>query len=462
MGEGQTTRMPQSESPTRALVDGLIDVWKGPLQQDVRRSAERSLLNVVATAIGAAQSDAVEVVIATARRTGALGETPILGRSERLSPLTAALAAGIAAHYDDFDDTHLETVIHPGAACLAAVLAVAPTVHADGERALVAFALGVEAQLRIGSAMSPGHYDTGWHITGTCGVLGAAISAGLLLGLDADALEQAVGVAASMTVGVRETFGTMAKSYHPGRAAANGIIAARLVAAGGTGPVSILEREHGYFEALAVDVDWARVTDRIGDHWELHDNTFKPFPCGIVSHPAIHAANEMHRRLPADTAISEVIVRCHALVPELTGNPDPQDGLEARFSTIHGVCAGLADGIVGLPQYADQRVRSDELIGLRARTRLEVDADIARASATLIVRLVDGTVLEEHVEHAPGSLARPLTDEELMAKVVGLVDPVLPGRSNMIATAVKRLVDAPDLSEFVSAITPKLADRSAA
>jgi len=453
---------PRPERPTRTLAEGIVALAQRPLAPEVRRSAERSLLNVLATTIGAAHSDAVDATLAYAQATGALGEVPVLGRSERLAPLVGALAAGVAAHYDDFDDTHLETVIHPSAAGLGAILALDASVRATGEQFLTAFALGIEAQLRIGSAMSPEHYDTGWHITGTCGVLGSAVTAGLLLGFDADRMEQVLGVAASMTVGVREAFGTMTKPYHPGRAATNGVIAARLVAAGGTGPSSVLEREHGFFDALALGIDWGRVVDGLGEHWELHDNTFKPFPCGIVCHPAIHAATEVARRLPAGSTIEEVIVRCHALVPELTGKLDPKDGLEARFSTIHGVCAGLVDGTVGLPQYADSRVRSDELIAMRARTHLVVDPEIARASALLQVRLADGTTLEEFVEHAPGSLLRPLTDDELMVKVSGLVEPILPGRSERLRDAVAALTEAPDLTHLLEVATLGADDRSAA
>lgn len=460
MTESDQKRQP--ERPTRTLAEAIVTLAQRPLGADVRRSAERSLLNVLATTIGAAHADAVDATLAFAAATGAQGEVAVLGRSDRVAPLTGALIAGIAAHYDDFDDTHLETVIHPSAAGLGALLAVEPSVDVTGEQVLTAFALGIEAQLRIGSAMSPGHYDTGWHITGTCGVLGSAVTAGLLLGFNADQMEQVLGVAASMSVGVREAFGTMTKPYHPGRAAANGVIAARLVAAGGTGPTDVLEREHGFYDALALGIDWGRVVDGLGEHWELHDNTFKPFPCGIVCHPAIHAATEVARRLPEGAEIAEAIVRCHALVPELTGKLDPQDGLEARFSTIHGVCAGLIDGTVGLPQYADTRVRSDELIALRARTSLVVDPEIARASALLQVRLTDGTTLEEFVEHAPGSLQRPLNDDELMTKVVGLVEPILPGRSDALRDAVAKLVGAPDLAHLLAVVTPGTDARSAA
>ncbi len=132
--------------------------------------------------------------------------------------LQAALATGVAAHVDDFDDTHLATVIHPAAASLAAALPVAAGEGLDGGAALRAFALGCEIQLRLGNAVSPSHYDLGWHITGTCGAVGAAVTAGVLYGLDAAGLESAVGLATLTTLGHRQAFGSMTKAFHPGKA----------------------------------------------------------------------------------------------------------------------------------------------------------------------------------------------------------------------------------------------------
>jgi 2-methylcitrate dehydratase PrpD len=450
-------------SPTATLARSLVGLARRGLGPEVLATSGRSLLNVVGTAIGAARSDAVDAVLDYAASTGATGEVPVFGRAERLAPSLAALAFGVAAHYDDFDDTHLETVIHPGASSMGALLAVGVPANVDGTAALTAFALGIEGQLRIGSAISPSHYDLGWHITGTCGVLGSAITAGLLLGLDEEQLTSALGVAASMTVGVREGFGTMTKPYHPGRASANGVIAARYVAAGGDGPAGVLEASGGFVEALSDAVDWGRVTDGLGSRWELDDNTFKPYPCGIVSHPAIHAASRLHDRIGTSDRIERVTVRCHPLVPELTGNPDPQDGLQARFSTIHGVCAGLADGPVALPQYDDARVRSDDLLALRARTTLEVDPTVTRDGAIVEVTLTDGAVEVERVDHAPGSLARPLTDDELHAKVRALVEPILPGSTDAVIAAVGRLDGAAGLSHLCAvatgAATPDRTDR---
>jgi 2-methylcitrate dehydratase PrpD len=422
------------------------------LPPQVAREAERSLLNVLGTSVGASRQRAVEIVLELAAAAGGDAVAPVPGRRERADAHHAALATGIAAHLDDYDDTHLVTVIHPGAASLAAGLPAATAARATGAAFLSAFALGIEAQLRAGVAMSPWHYDEGWHITGTVGPLGAAFTAGLLAGLDADRLAHAAGLACGMTLGHREAFGTMTKSFHPGKAAANGLLAVRLAAAGRTAPAGVLE---AYFRALSPRSEPASVTGGLGTRWEILANTYKPYPCGIVCHPAIDAGIALSARAGPPDRVEAIAIHCNPLVVELTGNPDPKDGLQARFSTVHGAVAGLADGEVGLAQYADARVRSADLVRLRSLTRLEPDPAIPRDAVRVEVRLAGGEVLEEVVEHARGSLQRPLDDRELLDKVRRLVEPVLPGRTGDVAAAVSSLAEAPDLAALVEAVTPR-------
>ena len=319
----------------------LRDAHDEPLPESVAAAARRSLFNVIGTAVGAAHSPAVEAIVEAARELSAPGGSRVLGRSDTLDEHWAALLTGTAGHYDDFDDTHLATVIHPGAATLGALVAVGG--HASGAEVLSAFALGCEAQLRIGNAISPNHYDRGWHITGTCGVFGAAVAAGLLLGLDGSGLEAALAAASTMTLGHREAFGSMTKPFHAGKAAANGVLAARLALGGFRGVDDPLGDEGvlTIFADAAVDGELFRPWT---SDWELERNTFKPYPCGIVAHPAIDAAIEAGGAIVDPDAIEAVEVRCHPLVPELMGIVAPADGLQARFSARHGVAVGLLDG----------------------------------------------------------------------------------------------------------------------
>jgi 2-methylcitrate dehydratase PrpD len=247
---------------------------------------------------------------------------------------------------------------------LAVITALAPETRPTGRAALSAFALGCEAQLRVGVSISPEHYDRGWHITGTCGVVGCATTAALLLGLNEAQPTQAVAIAASMFVGQREAFGTMTKPYHPGKAAANGIAAARLALAGQQAAGDIFEAAGGYSHSMSTRVDFEQMNGAFGERWELLFNTYKPYPCGIVAHPAIDAGLALAPRIDNAEDIETITLRCHPLVPELMGNPQPKDGLQARFSAIHGVAA-LCDKRVGLAQYEDARVVQDDVRRVR-------------------------------------------------------------------------------------------------
>ncbi len=433
-----------------AFARGLGTLARVPLPEAVAHEAERALLNVLALAAGASRHAGVEAIVATAHEMGHRPCAPVLGRAESVDAHFAALAAGFAAHVDDFDDTHLATVIHPSAACMAVLVALAPETRPTGDAALRAFAVGCEAQLRVGVAISPEHYDRGWHITGTCGVIGAAVTAALLRGARDDVLARAIRVAATMTLGHREAFGTMTKAFHAGKAAANGILAAYLADKSDV-PADVIESPDGFAAALSTRFDAEQMLGAMGERWELAANTYKPYPCGIVAHPSIDAALALYARIDA-RRIASIRAVCHPLVPELMGNPDPHDGLQARFSAIHAIAAALCDGRVGLAQYETERVVRDDVRAMRAKTSLAPSDDVARDAATLEVQLSDGTTTTERVEHARGSAARPLTDDELVAKADALLHPVLgEGAARRLAALVFELPAAPDVDAVLRA-----------
>jgi len=442
---------------------------RGPLAPAVERAAGRSLLNVLGTAVSAAGSDAVRVLLAAADETGGAGPVTVPGLARTLDPYWAALVTGTAAHLDDFDDTHLATVIHPGASSLAAVLSLVPERAPSGAAFLGAFAAGCEAQLRIGCAISPAHYDHGWHITGTCGVFGATVAASALLGLDTAATARALSLAATMTAGHREAFGTMTKPLHAGKAAANGVLAARLAAAGLTGPADPLGPD-GALEVLAASVDRDALGLRwpAGRRWELELNTFKTYPCGVVAHPAMDAAVIASARvaeLSGQAEINAVTLRCNPLVPELMGLEQPGDGLRSRFSARHGVAVGLLYGRAGLAEFSDAAATDPEVARLRSLITLDVDPAVARDAAVLRIGLrprrgrepaVEWPAVEVAVEHTRGSAARPLTDDDLLGKVRALFGPVLGERAaDRARDAIGKLPSAEDTSALLAAIRPE-------
>jgi 2-methylcitrate dehydratase PrpD len=435
----------------------VLDAAATPLPAQVADAAKRTLFNALGTAVGAADSPAADAIIAAAQELSARGRVRVLGRLDLLDEHWAALLTGTASHYDDFDDTHLATVIHPGAATLGVLVALHDLSDIDGQGCLRAFAVGCEAQLRIGMAISPNHYDRGWHITGTCGVFGATVAAAVMLGLGCAELEAALAFASTMTLGHREAFGSMTKPFHAGKAAANGVLAARLARSepGFVDPLG----DSGVLTVFADAADDAGLLRPWQSDWDLERNTFKPYPCGIVAHPAIDAAVAASQSITDKNAIEGVEVRCHPLVPELMGTLQPEDGLQARFSARHGVAVGLLDGRAGLAEFSDARAVAGEVRRLRAITTLTPTAGCDRDAATITVRFADRGDIEVHVPHARGSLARPLTDAELLGKVSALTNPVLgAGAAARILRGVEAMDTSPGFAAVVTAARPGRAE----
>lgn len=378
-------------------------------------------------AIGAINHPTTEIALETVRESAGRPAAAVLGRSERLDVLNAAFVNGISSHVFDFDDTHLRTIIHPSGPVAPAILALTETQAVSGKELLHAFILGVEVECRIGNAIYPSHYDVGWHISGTAGAFGSAAAAGKLLGLDASRMAQALGVASSQAGGTREMFGTMTKPFHVGNAARSGLLAAKLAAGGFTSSLRTLEAPRGYPQVAAAERDLGELTVNLGDTWEISSNTYKPFACGIVIHPVIDACVQLRNRhglAPAD--IASVQVRANPLVLELTGKRTPQVGLEGKFSVFHSAAVAFIHGKAGEHEYSDEAVRDPQVIRLRDSVEVTISPDVRTDEAFVTVTLQDGTVLDIHLEHAIGSMARPMTDEDLNAKFRDVAGYVLP------------------------------------
>jgi 2-methylcitrate dehydratase PrpD len=377
-------------------------------------------------AVGASRHEAVDIAIAALAPFSAPEQASVLGRSERVNLFDAALFNGISSHVFDFDDTHLKTVIHPAGPVASAILAFAEYEPVSGADFVTALAIGVDIECRIGNAVYPDHYDRGWHITGTAGVFGAAAAVGKLMGLDEQRMVWALGLAATQPVGLREMFGTMTKSFHPGRAAQSGLLAAILAQRGYTSSEGGIEAKRGWANVTSTKQDYSEITEGLGSFSELLLNSYKPFACGIVIHPAIDACIQLRNAhgLKAED-IESVELKVHPLVLELTGKRTPKTGLDGKFSVFHSAAVAIIDGRAGEPQYSDARVHDPEVVRLRDSVVAEIDPGIAPDAVDATVILTDGRRLNLFVEHAIGSVARPMSEDDLVAKFDDLVVPVL-------------------------------------
>ena len=413
--------------PTLELARFVAGSNPSNLPSPVQHEAKRAILNWIGCAVGASRHATIERAMAALAPFVGPAQATILGRHERYDILHAAMMNGIASHTFDFDDTHLKTVIHPAGPVASALLAYAEYSPASGVEFLHAFALGVEVECRIGNAVYPSHYDIGWHITGTTGVFGAAAAVGKLLKLSEAQLVWMLGIAATQSAGLREMFGSMCKPLHPGMAAKNGLYAALLAAKDFTSTTQGIEGKRGFANVLATARDYAQITDGLGATWELLENTYKPFACGIVVHPTIDGCIQLRNEhsLTPD-AIASVALEVHPLVLELTGKTNPQVGLEGKFSVYHCAAVALIDGRGSEAEFSDQRVRDPVVVALRDRVKAAVAPALHEDAAHIRITLKSGKVLEKFVQHAVGSLARPMSDADLEQKFRALCEPVLP------------------------------------
>ncbi|MGZ8210301.1 MAG: MmgE/PrpD family protein [Burkholderiales bacterium] len=420
---------------TRTLAEFVVGHDASRLPPEVRHEAARSFVNWVGCAVGGCRHETVERALAALGPFSGAREATVLGRTDRLDIMLAALMNGITSHTFDFDDTHLKTVIHPSGPVASAILALAERQPVAGDVFLHAFVLGVEVECRIGNAVYPDHYNVGWHITGTAGVFGAAAAAGRLLGLNERQMVWALGIAATQASGVREMFGTMCKPFHPGNAARNGLLAALLAQRDFTSSAQALEAKRGFGNVLSTKFTPQEITGRLGETWEISLNTYKPFACGIVIHPIIDACIRLRgaHGLKAED-IESIDAKVHPLVLELTGKKTPQAGLEGKFSVYHSAAVAIIHGAAGEAEYSDACVRDPRVTALRDRVNAVVDKGLHEDQARVAIRLKGGKTVDVFVEHAIGSLERPMSDADLEAKFLGLAGGVLPD------SQVKRLL----------------------
>src|SRR3989475_2666860 len=331
-----TTDSVVANDVTRRLARYVVSAKPADLPAPVRKEAARTLLNWVGCTVGGSRHETVGIAIAAMAPFSGPAQASILGRKERLDILNTALINGISSHVLDFDDTHSRNIVHPAGPVISAILALSEHRPVSGTDFVTALVVGVDVECRIGNAVYPKHYDVGWHITGTAGVFGAAAASGKLLGLSEQQMLWALGLAATQPVGLQEMFGSMTKSFHPGRAAQNGLTAALLASRNFTTSEHSLEAKYGWANVLSTARDYARITDKLGETYEISVNTYKPFACGVVMHPTIDGCIQLRNehKLTA-TQISRVELGVHPLVMQLTAKQTPQTGLESKFSIYH-------------------------------------------------------------------------------------------------------------------------------
>jgi 2-methylcitrate dehydratase PrpD len=450
-------------SVTERLAAYVVDSRLDSIPRDVQNEATRALVNYLGCALGGSIEPALDVAIEALAPFSGERNACVLGRAERFDALNAALLNGIGSHVHEYDDTLPKNYIHPSVPVASALFAFASASPVSGRDFVHAFVLGFEVESRIGNAVFPAHYEAGWHITSTTGVFGAAAAVGKLLELTTAQMVWAFGLAATQAAGIREMFGSMAKSFQPGRAAQNGYTAALLGRANFTAGERALEGPRGFAAVTAARYDLDKITANLGVDFELRDNAYKPYACGLVVHPAIEGCIELHRELrPAAESIASVRVRVAPLVLDLCNKKDLRRALESKYSIYHACAIGLVRGKGGLNEFTEDALADPELAYVRGVTTAIADPAITEDQVHIEVTLRDGRKLVKFVEQSLGNVHRPLSDAQLTEKFVDQAVLALPrAQVDAVLERCWRIGELTDVGELARGTRPEQASKTA-
>ncbi len=399
------------------------------------------------------------------------GKSTIIGSALKVPTRFAAFANGISIHADDFDDTQLSAakdrvyglLTHPTVTVLPPAFALCEQRGLSGRDFMLAYHLGVEVECKIAEAISPRHYQDGFHSTGTCGSFGSAAACARLLGLDSEKTSIALGIAASEAAGLRENFGTMTKPFHAGRAAEDGVVAADLSALGWTAARQILEAPRGFFRAYGGSFDPAAIRDRLGRPWTFVSPgiSLKPHPSGSLTHPGMSELLRLIRQNNITPAqVEKVDAGTNRNLPTALIHHRPQTGLEAKFSMEFCLAILLLERKAGLPQYTDAVVRRSDVQEMVRRVNFYVDPEAEQAGydkmrTILRIHLRDGRTISGRADFAKGSPADPMSFEETAAKFRSCAEfagwPA--DKSNTVIELVTGLERVPDMRKLTALLS---------
>jgi 2-methylcitrate dehydratase PrpD len=472
-GGGPGSDFPKTLSLTDYVCQFVTSTEYERIPEDVIELGKKSILDGLGLALAGSRAQSGTLCRQYLRELGVCdGKATVVGSSMQTSPRFAAFVNGVSIHADDFDDTQLAVakdrvyglLVHPTVPVLPTLFALAERRAVSGKQFMLAYHLGVEVECKIAEAISPRHYQDGFHSTGTCGPFGSAAACAKLLGFERSKILQVFGLVASQSGGLRENFGTMTKPFQAGRAAESGVVSVELVALGWTAAEQILEAERGFFHAFGGSYDPAAIMDRLGKPWTFISPgiSLKPYPSGSLTHPAMTELARLIELNKIEAAqIEKVDVGANHNMTTTLLHHRPQNGLEAKFSMEFCIAILLLEHKAGLSEFSDKVVQRADVQEMIRRVNFYVDpvaesAGYDKMTSLLKIHLKGGRVIEGRADFGKGSPANPMTFEEAATKFKGCAEfAEWPrAKTEKIIEFVKALDSAPDvraLSPFLSA-----------
>jgi 2-methylcitrate dehydratase PrpD len=419
----------EAETLTKTLCGHLAAAQFADLSAAAKHEARRGVLDWIGCALAGSGHNTITTLLAVLQEISGRPQATVFGRKLRLGLTDAPLANGQMGHVLDYDDTHMGgVVLHTSSPVLAALFALAERAPVSGADFVLAYATGFEAGVRSGRT-APGHHKGGWHLTGTLGTIAAGAACGKLLKLDRQRLTYTLGIAATQAAGMQQNRGTMGKSFHAGKAASNGVLAALLAERGFDSTQEIIEGKKGfsriYSDVAAPEQLTAGLGQGFENGWVIETNGHKPYACGVVLHPLIDAVIALRNREAIDpAAVSEIILRVHPLVLSITGVVEPSTGLQSKFSTAHSAAVALIDGSAGVAQYSDAKAADPLVASLRRKVKATADESLRKDEAHAAI-VASGKRHAIHIAHASGTAGNPMSDAAIEAKFMANATPVI-------------------------------------
>lgn len=413
---------------TDRLVNHCREATEADLSHDELAQLKLHLLDHIGLVIGGyAQAESTPAIADGIRAITGNGPANIIPTGETVSPASAALFNGAMAHSLDFDDTHKESSLHPGAPVIPAALAVAEHTGATANRVLSAINAGYDIACGLGRAVNTNnHYAQGFHITATCGTFGATAASGIVADLEADELTAAFGINGSQAAGSLQFLanGAWNKRLHPGLAAHRGVTAASLAGAGFRGAADPLEGEYGFFHGYTSDPIPGALDD-LDARSAVIETGIKPYPCCRYMHPALDGLLDIANDITAEE-IESIRVELPRAGVRLTGDDDskqsPSNFVDCQFSMPFGAALALTTGSAGIEAFltAQSDLDDPELARLMTRTTVtsteRVQSLFPEQWAARVVVQTTTRTHERFVDEARGEPANPLTWDDVEAK----------------------------------------------
>ena len=414
------------------------------LPESVRERTELAVLNFLAVTIGAHKYPQSASLIKACKSIQD-GDLPVFGTHETAGLVGSVWANSALSHILDFDDTHLESIVHPSAPVIPASLVLGMHEGSTGRDVIYSSAIGMELAIRLALTVGLDERYSDWHNTSLYGTSASAVASTLMWHGNAEQISSSMLQGLTVATGFLSNRGTTTKSFQVGRSAAEGLMSATATMNGVTVSKNIINT---FALSLTGKSNLDGLTEEFGTRWEVLKNYLKPYPCGVVLHPGIDAATEMRAKVADYSDVAEINVYVNPVVMVLTAIKEPKSGLEAKFSVNHTIASALAYGPLYPEHFSDAAVNDKKTLQIREKIRVHEEEDVNRGQTIIKVKFKNGSEEVVDVNRGPETPSKILGAEEVHAKFEYLVNPIVgEDKSKEIWNYFFDLKNKKDLSE---------------